>query len=244
MVQFLTSLGIKCTMYVDDLLICADDAATCARHMEVASAAFWWLGFICNAEKQEGPARSLEFLGYILDTKRNVVTIGEDRQHELLAALKRATAKRIDIKELETLIGKLSFAAGVLQGTRTYVYRLYKDFQAADAAGDTELTLSAGALLDVRWWLRILSGTPPASRIFRDDVEVPVVTMKSDASGDKGWGYLFDDVLHWSRFSPHIVENRHIQCKELIALVHTAEQHGERFHGKVARFGFDNASVC
>ena len=195
MVQFLSSLGVSATMYVDDLLCCANSADECKRHMDIASSVFKWLGFKCNPDKQEGPARSLEYLGYVISTTDGTVTIGDDRRHELLAALRRMCRSTVETDDLESVIGKLSFAAGILRGARTYIYRLYCDLQAATARRDKSLTLSAGALLDVGWWLRLLQRSPPSSRIYREDEDVPVVTMKSDASGDKGWGYVFDGAI-------------------------------------------------
>ena len=88
MVQFLASLGVSATMYVDGLLVCADSAAAGKRHMDIASNVFRWLGYKCNADKQEGPARALEYLGYVISTSDENVTIGNDSATTPLQAVR------------------------------------------------------------------------------------------------------------------------------------------------------------
>ena len=78
-----------------------------------------------------------------------------------------------------------------------------------------------------KWWLHTLSSEIVGSRICMMG-ELPFVltaTCKSDASGSMGFGYLFGDVVHFSRFSDETASSLHIGCKELLPLVHMAEEY-------------------
>ena len=261
MIQFISSLGgcvsfklrftADATMYVDDM-ICADDTPDgCRRSMDIALSVFRWLGFKCNADKQEGPVgpglpqTAMTYLGYLIDTEARTVTIDDDRRAELLRVARSLLASAVRTKDLETAIGKLGFSATVLRGARSRLFGLRRCLTAALHADSDTASLSATAHADAEWWVATLTNdTLMGSRIFLSDELLPVVTLKSDASGDKGWGYVHDGVLYWGTFTADAVTDTHIQYKELTAIVHAAEQHAADFTNKVVRFGCDNAAVC
>ena len=244
-VQFLAALGIKSCMYVDDLLCAADTDAECEKHITTAVSVFAWLGLRCSPEKTEGPASILQYIGYELDCENRTVKIGDARQEELLGlARKLLAADEFGTKDLESAIGKFSFAAGVLRGGRSYLYRMYTALQQALSAGDRTVALTDDVKADARWWATQLEHNPGGSRIWLEDEQLPVITLKGDASGHIGWGYVHDGTLHWSRWSPGVVHQDHMQFKELVALAHACEEHGPSFRNKIVRFGCDNSSVC
>ena len=245
MVQFLTSLGISCSMYVDDLIIAAATPAQCEKDMATAVSVFKWLGLRCNPDKQAGPSTRLRYLGLIVDTVAGTVSIDDDRRLDLLRSVQRLlTHGTCGVKDLETLIGKLGFAASVVRGGRAFLHRLRLCWSAAASSSSSTVTIDSGARLDAEWWADKLSNAIQGSRVFLTDSPLPVVTLKSDAAGEIGWGYIVDGVLHWSRWHPDTVTTAHIQYKELVALVHCMEEYGERFANQIVRFGVDNSSVC
>ena len=245
LVQVLTSLGIHCSMYVDDLILCAATPEQCAADMATAVSVFSWLGLRCNPDKQAGPSKRLRYLGLIIDTVAGTVSIDDDRRLDLLRSVRRLLGSgSCGTKDLETLIGKLGFAASVVRGGRAFLHRLRLCWSAAASSSSSAAHIDSGARLDAEWWARQLSNTIQGSRIFLTDSPLPVVTLKSDAAGEIGWGYIVDGVLHWSRWHADTVTNAHIQYKELVALVHCMAEYGERFANQIVRFGVDNSSVC
>ena len=246
MMQFITSLGIDATMYVDDMICAADTEEECRAAMDTAISVFKWLGFRCNADKQEGPATCLEYLGYELDTERRTVTITDARRTELQQIANRLLQPTIGTKDLETILGKLGFAAGVILGGRTYLYRLHRALTGALRDDRSVVALGTDEHADASWWVNVLNSELSGSRIFLEDEQLPVITIKSDASGEvgRGWGYVHEGVLHWSRWDARTASERHMQYKELVALVHAAEEHGAQFANRVVRFGVDNTGVC
>ena len=173
------------------------------------------------------------------------ISIDDDRRLDLQRSVQRLlTHGTCGVKDLETLIGKLGFAASVVRGGRAFLHRLRLCWGAAASSSSSTVTIDSGARPDAEWWADKLSNAIQGSRVFLTDSPLPVVTLKSDAAGEIGWGYIVDGVLHWSRWHPDTVTTAHIQYKELVALVHCMEEYGERFANQIVRFGVDNSSVC
>ena len=244
-VQFLTAIGITSTMYVDDLLIAASTREQCAEDMATAVSVFEWLGLRCNPDKQVGPARRLKYLGLIIDVDLKTVSIDDDRRLDLRRELLRfQQSTSFGTKDLETLIGKLSFASCVVKGGQAFTYRLRVCLRAALDASSTTVNVSDAARADAIWWADTLATSVGGSSIFLADTDLPVITFKSDAAGEIGWGYVLDGTMYYSRWKASTITDKHIQYKELVALVHVLEEHGELFSNKIVRAGCDNASVC
>ena len=70
-----------------------------------------------------------------------------------------------------------------------------------------------------------------------------VINVKSDASGTMGFGYVYRDILHYSRYTDDTAADHHIGYKETLALVHIAEEYGHMFTGRILRCGVDNSGV-
>ena len=245
MIQFLTAIGLNCSMYVDDAIFAAATAEQCAADMDTAESVFSWLGLRVNKKKRTGPCRRLKYLGLIIDTVSRTVSIDNERRLDLLSVMTRLRAHgKCGTSDLDTLIGKLGFTAGVLRGGKAFLHRLRSCWSRADSSSSSVAHIDSDGLLDVEWWIDKLSSPVQGSRIFMTDSPLPVVTLKSDAAGEIGWGYVVDGVLHWSRWLPETVTKHHIQYKELVALVHCMQEYGELLANRIVRFGVDNSGVC
>ena len=242
MVQFLTSLGIHCSMYVDDTIISGRRSALrtwpplcpCSR------------GWVCAATPTSRPGQThLRYLGLIIGTVAGTVSIDDDRHLDLLRSVRRLLDDgSCGTKDLETPIGKLRFAASVVQGGKAFLHRLRLCWGAAASSSSSTAHIDSGARLDAEWWVRQLSSNIQGSRIFLTDSPLPVFTLKSDIAGEIGRGYIVGGVLHWSRWHADTVSNAHIQHKELVALVHCMDEYGQRYANQTMRYGVDNSSVC
>jgi hypothetical protein len=66
-------------------------------------------------EKTEGPTTILEYLGLTIDTQNMVVKIPTDKVKELLDQIKTvASAKKVTLKQLQSLCGLLAFCTKAL----------------------------------------------------------------------------------------------------------------------------------
>ena len=245
MTQILNAVLVRSMMYIDDAFVVGRTAADCARAMAVAAMVFRFLGFKCADAKQQGPTRSLVFLGYVLDLDRGTVGIGADRRAHITQDLERIVKLgRVATDDLESLLGRLCFVATVMTGAGAFTYRLRRLFLNAKRCRRRTSLLTAAAALDAQWWLRHLCDPDwPGSRVFYTQHPIPTITLKSDASGTWGYGYVHDGALYFSRFSEAAAEAYHIGCQELEALAHFVVEHGRSLTGLVIRAGVDNAGV-
>jgi len=111
--------------YLDDFLLIETSRADSQRALDIAQASITAFGLVVNPDKTEGPAQRLAFLGVQLDSAAQTLACTPERVTELLTLL-RAAAHGIHIRlsELDTLVGKLQFAAQVLPGFRPFTRRM------------------------------------------------------------------------------------------------------------------------
>ena len=244
-VCFLTALGLRCSMYVDDAIMAGLTAADVLRDMHTASSVFRWLGLRCNADKMTGPSRCIKYLGFWIDTVQRCVSIDTERRLAYLADVQRLIdSDAVCTKDLETTIGKLSYAAQVVRGGSAYLQRLRLLLSSALRSSSSTVAMCASALADCTWWHARLSSPVSGSRVFSSTAPLPVVTFKADASGVHGWGYVLDGVLHWSKWHDSSIGTTHMQYKECVAILHCMREYGTSFSGSIVRFGCDNAGTC
>ena len=88
--------------------------------------AFVYLGVPLAPAKVEGPLSCLTFLGITLDCIRLEARLPLDKLVEIRSLLTdTVTRRRISQRNLESLLGKLSFAARVIVPGRTFMRRLW-----------------------------------------------------------------------------------------------------------------------
>ena len=252
-VQILTAMGIKAVQYVDDALVSGSTIVECQCNMDTAMSVLRWLGFTCNAAKTTGPSTCLKFIGYEFDTVAGTIAIGQERKEELISLLDTAiSTKKIDTRDLETLIGKLGYTASVMRGARAFIYRMRVAHRTSAKAGLKHTRLGPAPIADMTWWLKQLRGPWSGSRIFVKGADLPILKMKSDASGGGGpeaatlgWGYQLGRAIHWQRWDPStaVVEEQHIQWKELLAISHVCTEYGHLFANSILRCSVDNSGV-
>ena len=143
--------------YLDDYLICSPSQAGCSadmvRFLDVCDA----VGVPIASDKTEGPSQCLTFLGVEIDALNQVVRLPPDKLSRLLDDL-RAWGSRTSCtrRELESLVGTLSFAAHVVRPGRLFVRRLI-DLSTTVPTRDTPIQLSAEAMADIDWWARFVT---------------------------------------------------------------------------------------
>ena len=144
-------------------------------------------GLALALEKVEGPAQTIEFLGVVLDSVAEVLSISETRKQELLGLLQAFSKRRAaSVKRLQSLQGKLCFAATVLPGARPFLRRII-DMSSGGAKGPR--ALSAAFRSEVRYWAaHVLSWNGRAS--WRASRAEPWV-FASDAS-TSGFAYTLE----------------------------------------------------
>jgi hypothetical protein len=119
---------IRLVRYLDDFLLISASAALSAQHLSTAIRVLQQFGLVVNASKTEGPAQKIQFLGILIDSLSNTLSITEERIQEMNALLLHhiATPSSTAVKVVDILsfIGKLNFVSQVLVSSRPFMRRL------------------------------------------------------------------------------------------------------------------------
>ena len=183
----LSDAGVSHVRYLDDFLLVASTSARAWACAHEAAGQLLRFGLALSLEKTEGPLQTIEFLGIVLDSMAEVLSISEARRQELHCLL-QAFSKRqsASVKRLQSLQGKLAFAATVLPGARPFLRRII-DMSRGGGTGLRKLTAEFRG--EVRYWLEhVLAWNGRAH--WRAPASEPWV-FASDAS-TSGFAYVLE----------------------------------------------------
>ena len=233
--------------YLDDFLVLGPPGQqTCQDALGTTLRLCAELGFPVAAEKTEGPATVLTFLGIELDTVKQEVRLPQDKLSQLSLNLavwmKRADSQSprgsCKKRELLSLIGHLSHAAKVVKPGRAFLRSL---IDASSSVRDLShwVHLNKGARADIAWWHTFLRSWNGTSMMQPSG---PPLAMVSDASGSWGCGAAQEDLwfhLQW----PESWATVSIAPKELVPIVVAVVLWGPYWAGRHVVCLCDNSAV-
>jgi hypothetical protein len=121
----LTNWGVSHVQYLDDFLLVADSREAAEECARVATKVLAMFGLALSTDKTEGPSQVIEFLGIIINSIEQTLSISSGRKKELLDILGAFSKReRSSCTRVQSLLGKLSFAATVLPGARPFTRRI------------------------------------------------------------------------------------------------------------------------
>ncbi|XP_069131661.1 LOW QUALITY PROTEIN: uncharacterized protein [Argopecten irradians] len=208
--------GFRVISYLDDFLIMEHSFDRCLQALNTLIRVLRKLGFSINWSKVEGPTTRILFLGIVIDSETMTFSLPQDKLNHFACLLQSyVSKKRASKKQLETLCGKLSWAAQVICGGRTFLRRI---ISMKNAMADThhKALLSPGFFKDLEWWLSFLHFFNGTQQILNSK---PVTSLQSDAC-DKGAGAYYNGdyyYVNWELDMPPIYRE-HINIKEPVAI--------------------------
>ena len=117
--------GAKCSGYLDDFWVTAGTYAECNRILHSLLQLLRKLGFAISYKKVEGPAQCITFLGININSKLMDISLPQHKIMEYKELLRSFIDRpRASRRQLETLAGKLAWAANVVNGGRIYLQRV------------------------------------------------------------------------------------------------------------------------
>ena len=113
-------------VYLDDFLICAPTMKECTTALSTLVSLLRHLGFCINWDKVVDPTRCITFLGIEINTETMSKRLPVDKLLALRSELQVfAKRKRACKRQLQSLAGKLSWAAKVVYGGRVFLRRIF-----------------------------------------------------------------------------------------------------------------------
>ena len=227
--------------YLDDYLIFGETYEVCNDAQIKLIALLRRLGFSINWNKVVGPSTCLTFLGVQIDTISMSLSLPSDKLCEFSDLLCSFMGKkRASRKQLETLIGKLSWASQVIQGGHTFLRRMI-NLKCAMSCNNHKVLLTAEFYQDILWWKNFIS-------VFNGSCKIqdqrPLTSLQTDACTEGGGAYFMGDYcyINWVIDMPQFALE-HINIKELLIIFLAICRWGSVFQNRHVLEHCDNKSA-
>ncbi len=176
------------------------------------------IGIPLSPDKCVGPTTCLVFLGIELGSVHMTARLPDDKHAELIQLLEEWVSKRsCRLKELQSLVGKLSHACAVVPQGRTFLHRLLDLLKGHSSKHSWFIRLNRECKLDIEWWRSFLPS----------------------------WdGVYFFNAGEWFNGSWSAAQQfLNIAYKELFPIVIACNVWGSKWCYRRIQFGCDNQSV-
>ena len=213
---FLRSQGMRTVIYLDDILVLAENKEDLVLQVHQVTTLLEQLGFTINIQKSSlEPAHLITYLGVVVDSVTMKFLLTEEKVQQISNICKQAlAAQKVSAQDLASIVGKLVAARSAILPAPIHVRQLqFQLIQTLRASRSyrTQITLSKESQQELQWWIyklhewngRDILPTPPN------------LLIQSDASL-QGWGAVCKGTRtggHWSAEERH----QHINNLELQA---------------------------
>ena len=198
------------------------------------------LGFAINYRKVVGPATRLVFLGIVLDSVKLVLELPKDKFTQLYSRI-LAMSKKIKItkRELQSLIGKLSWATQCVYGGRPHLRRLIDRLSCLHCPWHKS-RITSEMRADLAWWcnfMEVFNGTTPMID-NRPGTAISTDACKIAAGCVYGNSWIYTPWISWSGSS-----QLHINHKEVLAVEPAAAAWAPLWRDKRVYVHIDNQAA-
>ena len=174
---------------------------------------------------------------------RRQLTLPEHKLCELGLLLRETTAKRsITKRDLQSLVGKLNFAARVVFGGRTFLRRMIDTVNHMQRPHH-HVRINAQVRADLEWWREFL-GVFNGKTFCVDSEQVPTEEFSTDACPIGGGGFFQGDwfCVNWATNYPRLV-NLHINLQETFTVLLALGRWKDQLHDKWIIVRTDNTTT-
>ena len=207
--------GYSCVNYIDDLGG-VDTSDKAMRAFNELGSTLDELNILESKSKASEPTTSMVFLGIKLDSVEQTVSIDAER----LTQIKQLTAQWLNksvvtLKELQSLIGVLSFAASCVREGRLFFSRLLNLLKECKKS----ITLSIEAKKDIRWWHTFLADYNGVSLIPSQVWNAPDTEISTDSCLTGCGAVSKEHYMHFEIPNSIRTQGKYINQFELYAVI-------------------------
>ena len=229
--------GFNNINYLDDFLFIAMIRTMCQNQLDIFLETCGTINFPVSMDKTVAPTKLLEFLGLLIDTKKGIICIPQEKLDRARNMVKHLIGKRKATKrEMQQLTGFLNFLGKCIVPGRAFTRRLYSHGKDLDKP-HLHFNISQELKLDLRLWECILDNPECYYRkMFHFDEKLVYSPLEffTDASTSKGCGGICYNqwfILEWNEDFMKI-NKPSINYLELYALMLGILAWGNRFRDR------------
>ena len=190
------------------------------------------------------PSTVMTFLGLCYNTDKFTVEITKDRLQELTKLLKSWLSKRsANIREVQSLLGKLSFACSTVRSGRVFLARVIQFLVTFKNCKEYK-EIPEYFRKDIIWWLKFMKLFDGISLLPDVRWYAPDAIISTDACLTACGGWARGSFFH-QKFSPKLINDRNIHINELecLAIVMALKVWSHKIEGKNVLLQCDNEST-
>lgn len=240
--DLLRNEGIICWVYIDDLFGFNHSFTGAWSDFMRANQVHNFLQIVENNEKAVSPTQVADILGYSVNSVTMSISVPAEKFEQIKSLCSSfANRRQASLRQLQSLIGLLIFAARVIRGGWIFVSRMLPLLKVKCGASNPQILLTKAFQKDLSWWRWTLNSWSGTSCIPTDkDVHV-----FCDASSP-GFGAWWLEEWFAGRWSSQTVK-RHINWKELATIKMAVRKWAHRWSGCRVWIHCDNraaVSIC
>ena len=239
--------------YVDDWFMAETTSSKCRETMNQVDHLFNDLGLTIASEKTAGPTTKLTFLGIQINSEDMSISIDQERVDSITTLLHTwQQRKTCSLKQLQSLIGVLSFASCVVAHGRTFVHHLrtlmQQHLDTDQNTDESSINISTEAHEDIQWWLKFMNKWNGISLLWEQEwlLDTDIIQPHTDACTE-GYGALCGRQWFHGRWTEEqqqwsvdgTTSRESMPFKELYALVAAATTWGHLWTRKRITFRTD-----
>ena len=229
--------------YLDDFLVIADTEYDCWIAFRQLVTLLEQLGFTINWSKVIDPTQSLIYLGIEINSVLRQLILPEQKLCEIKDALQAAKQKeKMTKREMQSLAGKLNFAARVIYGGRTFLRRLIDAINTLNRPYHHK-RVTQSMRKDIHWWIEFMQ-TFNGVTFFIDNEPQPIDQFSTDACLTGGAAHFHRDWFYtnWAIDHPQM-QNQHINKLELYTILLSLRRWQHRMQNKWMVVYTDNTTT-
>jgi len=240
--------GVPNVFITDDVFICAATYDDCMVLLDKAVQILTRLGWKLQDDKIIPPAQQVPFVGILIDSVNQRLSIPQEKLDNYRRTIDRLLADdssgTLLAKELESLVGKLSWVTEVMIAGKAHIWPLRQSlphgwYHRRNVHATVRLGSEARSALE--WWAGYIE------KALQHPFWVPFWTHAtplhcrtfSDSSGDIGFGLTLEETVYQGLWAPETVQESS-GFKELIPILLAVHQLGESARGKIVVVTTDN----
>ena len=199
------------------------------------------IGIRESKEKRIPPTQVLNCVGTLVDAESRVLKVIPERQLELLRELHEWNEREYcNLKQLQSLIGKLNFICAVIRPGRLFLARMLEKLRSQ--GNNANIVLDDEFKKDIQWWQKYLPTFNGSCIMWMHQVLEPDAIAASDACLI-AMGAVSEQEYITVEFPEHL-KGDNIAVLELWAIIVMVKTWIHKFANKRCIFRCDNLAVC
>lgn len=235
--------GFESVNYIDDFGGAESSLERALQAFDNLKKIFQKAGVSESTEKAVPPAQIMTFLGIGFDTRSMTMFVSESRLLELKdLSFLFLNAKKLTKTQLQSIIGKLMFAAKCVPAARVFMNRLFNALRKLHRSSH-HVRITADLKKDLFWWSKFLpdfNGRSLIPEVFWSETDS---LIQCDACLS-GAGAVFQSMAFHAEFPEFIMKQQlHINALEFLTLIVALKLWAHQIPGKKISLFCDNMAT-